>query len=79
MPIPSLPLGASHECPEESVKVAPPGIRAPPEVLGQTSAGVAEEDALIAATARRYDASVWTLDGDYLKFLPKARVRVMRT
>ena len=48
-------------------------------MLGQTSAGVAEEDALIAATARRYDASVWTLDGDYLKFLPKARVRVMRT
>ena len=35
-------------------------------------------DALIAATARRYDASVWTLDTDYLKFLPKARVRLLR-
>jgi predicted nucleic acid-binding protein len=34
-------------------------------------------DALIAATAKRYDASVWTLDKGFLKFLPKTRVRVL--
>jgi predicted nucleic acid-binding protein len=36
-------------------------------------------DALIAATVKRYDASVWTLDRDFLKFLPKARVRILHT
>ena len=35
-------------------------------------------DALISASVRRYDASVWTLDKDFLKFLPKARVRLFR-
>ena len=35
-------------------------------------------DALIAATAKRYDASVWTLDRDFLRLLPKARVRLLR-
>jgi predicted nucleic acid-binding protein len=33
-------------------------------------------DALIAASAKRYDAVVWTTDKDFLKFLPKARVRI---
>jgi predicted nucleic acid-binding protein len=36
-------------------------------------------DELIAATRRRYDASIWTLDKDYQKFPPKTLVRVMRT
>ncbi|MDA4123146.1 MAG: PIN domain-containing protein [Thaumarchaeota archaeon] len=35
-------------------------------------------DALIAATAKRYDATIWTYDKDFLKFLPKARVRLLR-
>jgi predicted nucleic acid-binding protein len=33
-------------------------------------------DAMIAASAKRYDASVWTNDKDFLKFLPENRVRV---
>ena len=35
-------------------------------------------DALISASVKRYDASVWTLDKDFMKFLPKARVRLFR-
>lgn len=35
-------------------------------------------DALIAAAVKRHDANVWTLDRDFLKFLPKTRVRLMR-
>jgi len=35
-------------------------------------------DALIAAAVDRYDATIWTLDRDFLKFLPKARVRLLR-
>lgn len=34
-------------------------------------------DALIASSAKRYGATVWTGDKDFLKFLPKSRVRVM--
>lgn len=34
-------------------------------------------DALIASSAKRYGAAVWTGDKDFLKFLPKSRVRVM--
>jgi len=33
-------------------------------------------DALIASTARRYGAVVWTGDKDFLKFLPKSKVRM---
>ncbi|MDA4112918.1 MAG: PIN domain-containing protein [Thaumarchaeota archaeon] len=33
-------------------------------------------DALIAGSVRRYDASIWTRDSDFLKFLPKAKVRL---
>ncbi|MGH9922071.1 MAG: type II toxin-antitoxin system VapC family toxin [Nitrososphaerales archaeon] len=35
-------------------------------------------DALIAATAKRYEALVWTEDSDFLKFLPKDRVRLLK-
>ena len=35
-------------------------------------------DALIAATAKRYEATVWTKDSDFLKFLPKDSVRLFR-
>jgi predicted nucleic acid-binding protein len=35
-------------------------------------------DALIAASVRRYDAGIWTLDRDFLKFLPRAKVRVFK-
>jgi predicted nucleic acid-binding protein len=34
-------------------------------------------DALIASSAKRYGAIVWTGDKDFLKFLPKSKVRVM--
>jgi len=34
-------------------------------------------DALIASSAKRYGATVWTGDKDFLKFLPKSKVRVM--
>ena len=33
-------------------------------------------DALIASSAKRYGASVWTCDEDFLKFLPKSKVRM---
>ena len=33
-------------------------------------------DALIASSAKRYDASVWTSDKDFLKFLPREMVRI---
>lgn len=35
-------------------------------------------DALIAATAKRYEANIWTFDRDFLSLLPKARVRLLR-
>ena len=35
-------------------------------------------DALIAASVKRYDANIWTLDRDFLKFLPKTGVRIIR-
>ena len=34
-------------------------------------------DALIASSVKRYGAIVWTGDKDFLKFLPKSKVRVM--
>jgi predicted nucleic acid-binding protein len=34
-------------------------------------------DALIASSAKRYGAVVWTADKDFLKFLPKSKVRMM--
>jgi PIN domain nuclease of toxin-antitoxin system len=33
-------------------------------------------DALIAASARRRNAIIWTADKDFLKFLPKDGVRI---
>jgi len=33
-------------------------------------------DALIAASAKRYNATVWTRDKDFLKFLPQNKVRI---
>lgn len=34
-------------------------------------------DALIAATASRYEASVWTKDADFQLFLPRERVTIV--
>ena len=34
-------------------------------------------DALIAATASRYEASIWTKDSDFLQFLTKERVTII--
>lgn len=34
-------------------------------------------DALISTTVKRYDASIWTLDHDFLRFLPEGRVRLI--
>ena len=34
-------------------------------------------DALIAATVSRYDASIWTKDADFLRFLPKEKVVIV--
>ena len=36
-------------------------------------------DALIAASVNRHDAELWTLDRDFLKLLPKARVHIFRS
>src|SRR5712691_403860 len=33
-------------------------------------------DALIAASVKRSDASIWTSDRDFLNFIPKSRVRL---
>jgi len=33
-------------------------------------------DALIASSVKRYDASLWTADRDFLKYLPKSKVLV---
>jgi predicted nucleic acid-binding protein len=35
-------------------------------------------DALIAAATKRYSASIWTKDSDFLKFLSKDHVRLLR-
>jgi predicted nucleic acid-binding protein len=35
-------------------------------------------DALIAAAIRRFDATVWTKDRDFHKFLPKDKVRIIK-
>ena len=35
-------------------------------------------DALIAASVRRYDATIWTKARDFFKFLSKDRVRAIR-
>jgi predicted nucleic acid-binding protein len=34
-------------------------------------------DALIASSVKKYDAAIWTLDRDFLKFLHKSRVRIL--
>lgn len=34
-------------------------------------------DALIAACVKRHNASIWTSDGDFLRFLPKAKVTLV--
>ncbi len=34
-------------------------------------------DALVAATVSRYDASIWTKDADFLRFLPKEKVIII--
>jgi predicted nucleic acid-binding protein len=34
-------------------------------------------DALISASVKRHGASIWTSDADFLKFLPKASVRLV--
>ncbi len=34
-------------------------------------------DSLIAACVKRYDATVWTADRDFLKFLSKDKVRLL--
>ncbi|MDI6884207.1 MAG: PIN domain-containing protein [Hadesarchaea archaeon] len=34
-------------------------------------------DALIAAGVKRHDATIWTRDSDFLKFLPREQVRLI--
>ncbi|MGQ9469937.1 MAG: hypothetical protein ACUVTD_09020 [Nitrososphaerales archaeon] len=34
-------------------------------------------DALISATVKRYGASIWTLDRDFLRSLPEGKVRLI--
>lgn len=34
-------------------------------------------DALISATVKRYEAIIWTMDKDFLRFLPKEKVKVL--
>ena len=34
-------------------------------------------DALIAASVKRQNATIWTRDDDFLKFLPKAKVNLL--
>jgi len=35
-------------------------------------------DALIAAAVKRYEAYIWTKDSDFLRFLPKDHVRLIK-
>jgi len=35
-------------------------------------------DALIAATVERYEAVLWTKDSDFLKFLPRDSIRLIK-
>ena len=57
------------------VQVAPL-IKADAEEAAKMKPATADSlDALIASSAKRYDATVWTSDRDFLKFLPKSRVR----
>lgn len=35
-------------------------------------------DSLVAASAKRLDAIVWTVDRDFLKYLTKSKVRIFR-
>lgn len=35
-------------------------------------------DSLVAASAKRYGAAVWTKDSDFLKFLPRDSVRLLK-
>ncbi|MBI2184958.1 MAG: PIN domain-containing protein [Thaumarchaeota archaeon] len=35
-------------------------------------------DALIGATVKRYDATIWTKDRDFLRFLPRDKARIIR-
>lgn len=55
-----------------------PIIKADAEEAAKMKPGRADLlDALIASAAKRYGAVVWTGDKDFLKFLPKSKVRVM--
>ena len=36
-------------------------------------------DALIASTVRRHDCILWAEDKDFLKFLPRSKVRIFRS
>ena len=35
-------------------------------------------DALIASSVKKHDGTIWTLDKDFLKFLPRSSVRILR-
>jgi len=63
----------------------PKGISAVVIPLTRLDAGFASEfkpsnadllDALVAGSVKRYNASIWTRDSDFLKFLPKTKVRL---
>ncbi len=60
-----------------SVGIAPV-IKADAEEAARMKPGKGDLlDALIASSAKRYGAAVWTTDEDFLKFLPKSKVRMM--
>ena len=55
-----------------------PLTKADAELAAEMKPGRADLlDALIAATAKRYDATVWTLGRDFLRLMPETRVRVL--
>jgi predicted nucleic acid-binding protein len=58
------------------VEVAPLTKRDAEEAAEMKPADSDILDALIASCVKRYDGELWTADRDFLKFLPKSRVRI---
>ena len=77
-----LAAGLSTDRYERLLEVAEIGIAPLTRLDVETAAGLKPSkrdmlDALIAATAKRYDAHVWTSDRDFLKFLPRTQTKLV--
>jgi predicted nucleic acid-binding protein len=77
-------VGKSAEKYEEFLKSASIEIPSMTKTDVEEAAGMKPSksdllDALIASNAKKYDGIVWSLDKDFLKFLPKSKVRLFRS